>query len=53
MGDFDQGLFVAHDGANTPAVPDRENTNFKFTGWGDIAEELGLDVDTDGWNPRG
>ncbi|GAA3468316.1 phytase [Nonomuraea roseola] len=52
MGDFDEGLFVAHDGANTPAVPDRENTNFKFTGWGDIAEELDLDVDTDGWNPR-
>ncbi|GAA3021744.1 phytase [Streptosporangium longisporum] len=52
LGDFDEGLFIAHDGANTPAVPDRENTNFKFVGWGDIADELDLDVDTDGWNPR-
>jgi 3-phytase len=52
LGDFDEGLFVAHDGANTPAVPDRENTNFKFADWGDIADELDLDVDTDGWDPR-
>ncbi|MEV0147154.1 MULTISPECIES: phytase [unclassified Nonomuraea] len=53
LGDFDEGLFVSHDGLNTPAEADRENTNFKFTGWDDIADGLDLDVDTDGWNPRG
>ncbi|MET7459403.1 phytase [Nonomuraea sp. NPDC005501] len=53
LGDFDEGLFVSHDGLNTPAEAGRENTNFKFTGWDDIADELDLDVDTDGWNPRG
>ncbi|WP_049565419.1 phytase [Nonomuraea sp. SBT364] len=52
LGDFDEGLFVSHDGANTPAVPDRENTNFKFAEWDDIADELDLDVDTGGWDPR-
>ncbi len=52
LGEFDEGLFVAHDGANTPATPDRENTNFKFVGWDEIADELDLDVDTDGWDPR-
>jgi 3-phytase len=52
LGEFDEGLFVTHDGVNTPAVPDRENTNFKYTGWDDIADELDLDVDTDGWDPR-
>ncbi|GAA2910434.1 phytase [Streptosporangium fragile] len=59
LGDrFDEGLFVTHDGANTPEVPGedgetRENTDFKFVEWDDIAEELDIDVDTDGWNPRG
>jgi 3-phytase len=52
LGEFDEGMFVTHDGVNTPAVPDRENTNFKYTGWDDIADELDLDVDTDGWDPR-
>ncbi|MEV4222269.1 phytase [Nonomuraea sp. NPDC049725] len=52
LGDFDSGLFIAHDGANTPEVPDRENTNFKYADWNDIADDLGLDVDTDGWHPR-
>ncbi|MFG1754651.1 phytase [Streptosporangium sandarakinum] len=52
LGDFDEGLFVAHDGENTPAEPGREITNFKFTPWEDIAEPLDLDVDTDGWDPR-
>ncbi|MFI6798598.1 phytase [Streptosporangium canum] len=52
LGDFDEGMFIAHDGANTPAVPDRENTNFKFVGWEGIADGLDLDVDTDGWDPR-
>ncbi|KAB8185172.1 phytase [Nonomuraea phyllanthi] len=52
MGDFDEGLFIAHDGADLPADPERENTNFKYVSWGDIADELDLDVDTDGWDPR-
>ncbi|GAA3617639.1 phytase [Nonomuraea rosea] len=52
VGGFDEGLFVVHDGENTPTVPDRENTNFKFADWGDIAGELDLDVDTRGWDPR-
>ncbi|MDP9867782.1 MULTISPECIES: phytase [Streptosporangium] len=52
LGDFEEGLFITHDGANTPAVPDRENTNFKFVGWENIADGLDLDVDTDGWDPR-
>jgi len=39
---FPRGLFVTHDGENTPAAtsPDgepRENTNFKFVAWEDIA----------------
>ncbi|WP_067180408.1 phytase [Microtetraspora niveoalba] len=53
LGDFDEGLFVAHDGVNTPADGDREITNFKFVGWDEIADELDLDVDTDGYDPRG
>ncbi len=52
LGDFEEGMFIAHDGANTPAVPDRENTNFKFVGWEGIADGLDLDIDTDGWDPR-
>ncbi|MEU6795925.1 phytase [Nonomuraea wenchangensis] len=52
LGDFDEGVFIAHDGVNTPAEGDREITNFKFTQWDDIADELDLDVDTDGWDPR-
>ncbi|MER5643129.1 phytase [Streptosporangium sp. NPDC002524] len=57
LGRFDRGLLVAHDGENTPGAVDengeaRENTNFKFVGWGDVADRLDLDVDTDGWNPR-
>ncbi|MGW5158614.1 phytase [Nonomuraea wenchangensis] len=52
LGDFDEGVFIAHDGVNTPAEGDREITNFKYTKWEDIADELDLDVDTDGWDPR-
>lgn len=52
LGDFESGMFIAHDGVNTPTEADRENTNFKFADWGDIADELDLDVDTDGWDPR-
>ncbi|WP_329083404.1 phytase [Streptosporangium sp. NBC_01469] len=57
LGRFDRGLLVTHDGENTPKALDengetRENTNFKFVGWGDVADRLGLDVDTRSWNPR-
>jgi 3-phytase len=30
----------------------RENTNFKYVKWDDIARRLGLTIDTTGWNPR-
>ncbi|WP_214105417.1 phytase [Acrocarpospora catenulata] len=55
--DFGHGLFVTHDGVNTPEARDgdgevRENTNFKFVQWEDIARKLNLRVDTTGWNPR-
>ncbi|NUO56826.1 MAG: phytase [Hamadaea sp.] len=54
---FDEGLLVVQDGQNTPGELDengeqRENTNFKFVEWDDVAEEVGLAVDTSGWNPR-
>ncbi|GII42413.1 phytase [Planotetraspora phitsanulokensis] len=54
---FPKGLFVTHDGANTPEALDpegeeRENTDFKYVKWDDIAGRLGLDVDTRSWNPR-
>jgi 3-phytase len=54
---FPKGLFVTHDGANTPVALDpegevRENTDFKYVKWDDIAHRLGLDVDTRSWNPR-
>ncbi|MCK2217079.1 phytase [Actinomadura sp. ATCC 31491] len=52
LGDFDEGVFIAHDGVNTPAEGDREITDFKYTEWDDIADALDLDVDTDGWDPR-
>ncbi|GII58808.1 hydrolase [Planotetraspora thailandica] len=55
---FPKGLFVTHDGADTPEALDpegeaREKTNFKYVKWDDIAGRLGLDVDTSSWNPRG
>ncbi|WP_198659078.1 phytase [Nocardiopsis sp. FIRDI 009] len=59
MGRFDGGLFVSQDGANQPDEIGedgevREQTNFKFTPWDDIAVgfEPALSVDTDGWHPR-
>ena len=41
------GLVVAQDGGNTPDVLDeegekRDNTNFKFVRWLDVADALGL-----------
>ncbi|MEU7003390.1 phytase [Nonomuraea sp. NPDC046570] len=41
---FPHGLFVAHDGVNTPADGDREITNFKFVPWEEVAEPLDLDI---------
>jgi len=43
-GHFPHGLFVAHDGENTPAEGDREITNFKLVPWEEIAEPLDLDI---------
>lgn len=50
-GQFSSGLIVAHDGENTPEVLDsegesRDNTNFKFIKWRDVAAKLGLIIDT-------
>jgi 3-phytase len=50
-GEFTQGLLVTHDGGNTPDVLDaegeeRDNTNFKFVRWADVAHAMGLDIDT-------
>jgi 3-phytase len=49
-GSFDDGLFIAMDGGNTPEVLDEEgetieNTNFKFVRWEEIADQLDLDSD--------
>ena len=50
-GDVTQGLLVAHDGGDTPDVLDeedekRDNTNFKFVRWADVAHAMGLQIDT-------
>ena len=47
---YREGLLVAHDGNNTQVVNDdqeeaRDNTNFKWVRWQDIAEPLGLQID--------
>ncbi|MFE3457438.1 phytase [Nocardiopsis aegyptia] len=59
LGRFRGGLFVSQDGENGPEEIGedgevREQTNFKFTRWEDIAAafEPALTVDTDGWHPR-
>jgi 3-phytase len=50
-GEFTEGLLVTQDGGNTPDVVDdegeeRDNTNFKFVRWGDIARAMGLEIET-------
>ncbi|MBQ1784404.1 MAG: phytase [Gammaproteobacteria bacterium] len=50
-GEFEDGLLVVQDGENTPEKKDadgetRDNTNFKFVEWEDVAEELDLLIDT-------
>lgn len=46
-GELSEGLLVVQDGKNTPKILDqngmeRDNTNFKFVRWADVAEKLGL-----------
>jgi hypothetical protein len=45
---FRRGLLVTHDGVDEP----EEATNFKFTRWDDVAEPLGLTIDTVAGDPR-
>lgn len=50
-GEFTKGLLVVQDGNNDPQVKDadgevRDNSNFKFVEWGDIADELDLLINT-------
>jgi len=50
-GEFTQGLLVIQDGGNTPDVLDdegeeRDNTNFKFVRWADVASAMGIEIDT-------
>jgi 3-phytase len=46
---FAQGLLVTHDGDDEPFD---DATNFKFTRWVDVAQPLGLEVDTVSGDPR-
>jgi 3-phytase len=50
LGTFAQGLLVTHDGDDEPAD---DATNFKFTRWEDVAERLGLRIETVTGDPRG
>ncbi len=48
-GEFKTGLLVVQDGENTPSLfaEDGEaidNANFKYIRWGDIADQMGLDI---------
>ena len=55
VGDYQQGLLVTHDEAETgPGVDDeRDATNFSFVSWGAIADAMSLKVDTTARNdPR-
>ncbi|TDD67704.1 phytase [Actinomadura darangshiensis] len=57
IGGFRKGLLVVHDGVNTPEAVDgngevRENTNFKYVRWEDVATPLDLDITPGDWNPR-
>lgn len=53
---FPFGAFITQDGSNDPAVLDEEgeniNSNFKFVPWQNIANPLGLTLDTTSYNPR-
>jgi 3-phytase len=55
VGEYGEGLLVTHDEPETgPGVdPDRDPTSFSYVHWGDIADALGLLVDTSwGNDPR-
>ncbi|WP_396452537.1 phytase [Actinomadura sp.] len=57
VGRFRNGLLVVHDGENSPEAVDengevRENTNFKFVAWEDVAQPLDLDITPGDWDPR-
>lgn len=49
-GRFDQGMLVMQDGKNASPAPsadnERENSNFKYVAWRDIASKLNLPVNT-------
>jgi 5'/3'-nucleotidase SurE len=53
---FPFGAFITQDGNNAPALLDDEgeniNSNFKFVPWQNIANSLGLTLDTTSYNPR-
>ncbi|MFD0689697.1 phytase [Actinomadura fibrosa] len=57
VGRFEDGLLVVHDGVNTPEAVDgsgevRENTNFKYVDWKDVADPLDLEITPGDWDPR-
>lgn len=49
-GTFARGLLVTHDGDDEPF---EDATNFKYTRWEDVAEPVGLTIDTVSGDPRG
>jgi hypothetical protein len=49
LGAFTQGLLVTHDGDEEPGD---DATNFKFMRWDDVADALGLAIDTTTGDPR-
>jgi 3-phytase len=49
LGTFTEGLLVTHDGNDEPF---EDATNFKFTRWDDLADALGLEIDTSSGDPR-
>ncbi|RDI19366.1 phytase [Lentzea flaviverrucosa] len=59
VGSFKKGLLLVQDGNNTPDVTVggevRENTNFKFVPWENVARSFSpaLAIDTEGHDPRG
>ena len=48
VGEYDEGLLVTHDEPETGADVDaeRDPTNFSYVDWGEVADALGLRVNT-------
>jgi 3-phytase len=48
VGEYREGLLVTHDEPDTgPEVDDeRDPTNFSYVSWGEVADALGLKIDT-------